>query len=223
MFRGLRRQSPALPIACVALFVALGGSVYAASKIDGRQVRVASLPGDRLVPRSVPGNRLRPGELPGNRLAPGSVTGLQIDAASLAEVPSASRADSARRAATALNAENAENAERLNGHSAGCGGGTRAFAGACWQLEHSKAALAAPAAAVTCATQGGELPGALELAAFSQQAGITLAVGDEWSGDIVSYTGIDAYSVATVSAAAKIDSALPTDTRKFRCVLPLVG
>jgi hypothetical protein len=223
MFRGLRRHSPALPIACVALFVALGGSVYATSKIDGRSIRAASLPGDRLVPRSVPGNRLRPSDLPGNRLVPGSITGTEVDATSLGEVPSAVRADSARSAATALSAESAKNAERLNGYRAGCGGDTRAFAGACWQIDHSKAALAAPAAAVTCAAQGGELPGALALAAFSQQAGITLAVGDEWSGDIAVASGPGLYSVATVSSAAIVDFALSTDTRKFRCVLPLVG
>jgi hypothetical protein len=223
MLRGLRRQSPALPIACVALFVALGGSVYAATKIDGRSIRAASLPGDRLLPRSVPGNRLRPGEVPGDRLVPGSVTGTQIDAASLGEVPSAARAEEARSAATALSAESAKNAERLNGYSAGCRGGSRAFAGACWQIDHSKTALTAPAAAVTCAAQGGELPAALALAAFSQQAGITLAVGDEWSGDIPVASGADLYSVATVSSAALVDFALSTDTRKFRCVLPLVG
>jgi len=223
LLRGLRRQSPALPIACVALFVALGGSVFAASKIDGRSIRTASLPGDRLVPGSVPGNRLRPGDLPGNRLVPGSVTGTQVDAESLAEVPSARRAETARTAATALNAENAENAERLNGHDAGCRVETRAFAGACWQVGHSKTARTAPDAAVICAAQGGELPGALELAAFAQQAGITLAVGDEWSGDLTNFSGLDKYGVATVSASSQIALAVSTDTRKFRCVLPLVG
>jgi len=222
MLRGLRRQSPALPIACVALFVALGGSVFAATKIDGRSVRVASLPGDRLLPRSVPGNRLRPGDLPGDRLVPGSVTGRQVDAASLEEVPSAARAETARSAATALSAESARNAERLNGYSAGCGDGTREFAGACWQIDHSKTAQTAPAAAVVCAEQGGELPEALALAAFAQ-SGVTLAVGDEWSGDLTNASGINSYSVITVSASAEIQFVISTDTRKFRCVLPLLG
>ncbi|MGE0068232.1 MAG: hypothetical protein AB7T48_12860, partial [Solirubrobacterales bacterium] len=80
-----------------------------------------------------------------------------------------------------------------------------------------------PDAAAACADVGGELPGALALAAFAQEPGVVLAVGDEWSGDISSYTGVNAYSVATVSAASDVSSALSTETKKFRCVLPLVG
>ena len=49
------RPSPALLVACLALFVALGGTVLAATKIDGRTIRVKSLPGNRLTPGSVPG------------------------------------------------------------------------------------------------------------------------------------------------------------------------
>ena len=62
MGRGFRRRSPALAIACLALFAALGGSVYAATKIDGRSIRVKSLPGNRLAPGSLPGNRLKAGD-----------------------------------------------------------------------------------------------------------------------------------------------------------------
>jgi hypothetical protein len=36
----LRRPSPALLVACLALFVALGGTVLAATKIDGRTIKV---------------------------------------------------------------------------------------------------------------------------------------------------------------------------------------
>src|ERR1700761_4031211 len=90
-----RRPSPALVIACLALFVALGGTVLAATKIDGRTIRVKSLPGNRLTPASLPGNRLQAGTIPGSRLAPGSVKGTQIDAASLGPVPSATHADAA--------------------------------------------------------------------------------------------------------------------------------
>jgi hypothetical protein len=35
-----RRPSPALVVACLALFVALGGTVLAATKIDGRTIKV---------------------------------------------------------------------------------------------------------------------------------------------------------------------------------------
>jgi hypothetical protein len=225
MGKGLWRQAPALAIAGLALLAALGGTVYAAGKISGKTIKVKSLPGNRLALGSVPGNRLKPGAIKGSALAPGSITGIQIDASTLGQVPSAIHADSAesaRDAETALNAANAQNATTVNGHEVGCRTDTRFFAGACWQTSASGAALNAPAAAAACAAQGGELPEALALAAFSQQPGITLAPGDEWSSDIPSFTTLNAYSVATVSSSGEVGSAVSTASKKFRCVLPLV-
>lgn len=226
MSRGLRRQAPALVIAGLALVAALSGTVYAAGKMNGRAIKVKSLPGNRLALGSVPGNRLKPGALKGNLLAPGSITGVQIDASTMGQVPSAyhaETADSARDAETALQAANAENARTVNGYEAGCKVDTLPFAGACWQTKTSGSAINAPAAASACANQGGELPDALALVAFSQQAGIQLDAGNEWSGDIPSFTTKNSYSVATVTSTGEIDSAISTATRKFRCVLPLVG
>jgi hypothetical protein len=226
MGRGIRRQAPALVVASIALIAALGGTVYAAAKIDGKTVKAKSLPGNRLTPGSVPGNRLKPGALTGSALAPGSITGTQVDASTLGQVPSAvhaDNADSARDAQTALNAVNALDATRVNGHTAGCKPPDRFFAGACWQSASSEAALNAPAAAQSCATQGGELPSALALAAFSQQPGIALAPGDEWTGDIPAISGLDVYAVNTVTASGQINSAASTATKKYRCVIPLVS
>jgi hypothetical protein len=226
MGRGLSRQAPALVVACVALIAALAGTVYAAARINGKTIRVKSLPGNRLKPGSVPGNRLKPGAIKGSALAPGSITGVQIDASTLGQVPSAvhaDNADSARDAQTALNAVNALDAVRVNGHSAGCKPPARFFAGSCWQSESSEAAVPAPAAALACAVQGGELPDPLALAAFSQQPGITLAPGDEWTGTLATYTSLNSYSVATVSASGEVGSALSSATKKYRCVIPLVS
>jgi hypothetical protein len=225
MSRQLGRQAPALVLAAVALVAALAGTVYAATKINGRTIKVKSLPGNRLAPGSVPANRLKAGTIPGNRLAPGSITGTQIDAATLGKVPQANHADSAdsaRDSETALNAVNAIDAKRVNGFEAGCRGETRPFAGACWQVKSSEAALKAPDAAASCATQGGELPDALSLAAFSKQAGITFAA-EEWSGDIPTISGLDVYGVATVSATGQINSKASIEPKKFRCVFPLVS
>lgn len=226
MSRGLRRQAPALVIAGLALVAALTGTVYAAGKINGRSIKVKSMPGNRLTLGSVPGNRLKPGALQGSQLAPGSITGIQIDASTLGQVPSAIHADtaeSARDAETALNAANAENARTVNGHEVGCKTGTRPFAGACWQTLPSDAALNAPAAAAACASSGGELPDALSLVAFSQQPGVTLAEGGEWSSDIPSFTTKNSYSVATVIATGEVETAVSTATKRFRCVLPLIS
>jgi hypothetical protein len=223
---GIRRQSPALLIACLALFVALGGTVYAAAKIDGHKIKAKSLPGNRLAPGSVPGNRLKPGAISTASLAPGSISGAKVDTATLGQVPTAvhaDTADSARDAQTALNAVNAIDAAKVNGHSAGCRTTTRYFAGACWQTVSSEAALTATAAALSCANQGGELPDALALAAFSQQPGIALAAGDEWTGDIPAISGTDVYGVITVSSSGQVSSTGSTLTRKYRCVIPLVA
>ena len=226
MGTGLRRPGPAMVVACIALFVALGGSVYAASRIDGRAIKLKSLPGNRLEPASVPANRLEPGAIPGNRLAPRSITGQQIDVATLGQVPSAvhaDNADSAHDAETALKAVTAIDAERIGGHGAGCADGTRPFAGACWQAASSEAAVTATAAAASCAAQGGELPDPLLLVAFSQQPGVALAAGDEWSSDIVSFTGLNQFSAATVSRAGDLGGAAFNETRHYRCVIPLVS
>ncbi|HET7122182.1 MAG TPA: hypothetical protein VFI17_13140 [Solirubrobacterales bacterium] len=226
MVRRIGRQAPALVVAAISLVAALGGTVYAAAKLNGHAIKVKSLPGNRLALGSVPANRLKPGAISGDRLAPGSVTGVQVDASTLAQVPSAAHADladSARDAETALHAVSAESARTVNGYEAGCRAGTRPYAGACWQTDASGTALNAPAAAASCASQGGELPEALALAAFSQQPGITLALGDEWSGDLTNVSGLDAYAVITISSEGKVNFAASTTTKKFRCVIPLVG
>jgi hypothetical protein len=230
MRQGKRLPSPALVVSTLALFVALGGTVYAAQKLNGRAIKVKSLPGNRLKLGSVPANRLKPGTLraAGLTQSSGPITGAEIDELSLGQVPEAAHAETtefaetAGEAQTALNAVNAVNASTVNGHSAGCLPGTQQFAGACWQSLASETALSAPAAATSCAAQGGALPEALQLAAFSQQPGVTLANGNEWSSDITSYTSPGLYSVGTISAATVVSSDASTNTHKFRCVIPLL-
>jgi len=231
MRRGMRLPSPALVVAGLALFVALGGTVYAAKKarIDGKAVKVKSLPGNRLKPHTIAANRLKPGVLKGVLAAQsGPITGAEIDELTLGQVPEAAHAisadvaQSATDAQTAVNAVNAINAQNVNGHEAGCLPGTQQFAGACWQSSPSETAISAPAAANACAVQGGTLPEALQLAAFSQQPGVVLDPGDEWTGDVTNMTSEDIYAVVTVSAAGNVDFTSHANTRKYRCVIPLL-
>jgi hypothetical protein len=229
MRQGIWRHSPALAVAAIALFVALGGSVYAAKKarIDGRSIRAKSIPGNRLKPRSIAADRLRPGILSGSTTS-GPLTGADINELTLGQVPSATHADSADTAQsavdaqTALNAVNAVDAKTVNGHSVGCLPGNRPFAGACWESS-SSSAVDAPTAARKCAARGGTLPEALQLAAFAEEPNVNLDPGDEWSSDIPVFTGLDTYGVATVSASSKINSRLSTEARAYRCVFPLVS
>lgn len=70
-------------IACLALFVALGGSVYAAGKISGKQIKRSSLPGNRIKPKTIQPNRIKPKSLTGRQIKAGSLTGRQIKVDSL--------------------------------------------------------------------------------------------------------------------------------------------
>jgi hypothetical protein len=231
MRQGLRVPSPALAVAALALFVALGGTVYAAKKagINGRAVKVKSLPGNRLKLRSIPANRLKRNVLARLEAAQsGQITGSEINELTLAQVPEAAHAETADTAQnavdaqTALNAVNAITAQTVNGHSAGCLPGTEPFAGACWQTSARETAISAPAAASSCAVQGGTLPEALQLAAYAQQPGVALDGGGEWSSDIPVITDENIFAVITVSASGDIDFTSFANTRKFRCVIPLV-
>jgi hypothetical protein len=79
-----RRLTFANVVAVTALFVALGGSVYAGDKINGKTIKK----------NSEPGNRIKKGSTPGNRLKKNSVTGKQVKESTLGTVPRAALADS---------------------------------------------------------------------------------------------------------------------------------
>jgi hypothetical protein len=211
---GWRRPSPALVIACLALFVALGGTVLAATKIDGKTIKVKSLPG----------NRVEVGSLPGNRVASHSLKGDQIKVDTLGEVPSAAHADSAdsaRRAQTATAADHAADATTINGHAVGCNTGRREFAGACWDLQASTTSVNVVEAAAACAAQGGELPKLLMLAAFIHQPGAAVTPEGEWTGSEDVY-GIDSLTVAVLEGGSHFQPVGPAHLNHFRCVTPLL-
>jgi hypothetical protein len=222
---GWLRPSPALLIACVALFVALGGTVLAAKKINGHTIRVKSLPGNRLAVGSVPLNRLHAGTISGSLLAPGSVTGAQIDAGSLGQVPNASHADSAdtaRHAQSATVAEHADDATTINGRAVGCREASREFAGACWDLRPSTDAVTAPEAAAACASAGGELPNGLVLLDFVAQPGIQPGLPAEWTSNMRVDSG-GLYSVPALENGTTFRLLDPETLNHFRCITPLVS
>jgi hypothetical protein len=229
MRQGSWRHSPALIVATIALFVALGGSVYAAkqARISGGAIRVKSLPGNRLALHSLPANRLQRGVLHGARLNT-PLTGAEINELTLGQVPNATHADSADTARsatdaqTALNAVNAIDAQTVNGHSAGCMPSAVLFAGACWDGTAADKATA-PLAASSCAARGGALPEALQLAAFAERPEVNLNEGDEWTSDIPLFSGLNIYGVATVSPSGEINAVVSTITRAYRCVTPLLA
>ena len=219
-----RRPSAALVVACLALFVALGGTVLAATKIDGHTIRVKSLPGNRVAVASLPGNRLQPGTISGDRLAPKSINGSQIDIATLGQVPSADHATSAetaRRADTATAADHAADASTINGHSVGCAEGRREFAGACWDVQSSATATNFTDAASRCAMQGGELPAGITLLVFTQQPGIQIGVTGEWTNQVTAPDATRFGSMALESTGT-FQPVYGSVARQYRCVTPLL-
>ncbi|HEY2055265.1 MAG TPA: hypothetical protein VGH14_15135 [Solirubrobacterales bacterium] len=212
---GWHGPSPALVIACLALFVALGGTVLAATKINGKKIEV----------RSLPGNRLEVGSVPGNRIAARSLKGAQIKADTMGEVPNAAHADSAdnaRRAQTATAADHAADATTINGHAVGCAQGRREFAGACWDLQPSANAVNLIEAAGACAARGGELPDLIALFVFDRQPGVAIEVDGEWTNS-EELAGRDSWAAAFVEDGVRMSVAGPTYMNHFRCVTPLLS
>jgi len=80
-------------IACLALFVALGGTVYAAGKISGKQIRASSLPGNRIKPRTITGNRVKAKTLTGRQIKKHSLTGREINQGTLTAISAVALSD----------------------------------------------------------------------------------------------------------------------------------
>lgn len=227
----LRRPSPALVVALVALFAGLCGSVYAAGgkhKISGKTIKAKSMPGNRIMPNSLAGNRIKAKTLVGNRLRADTVTGTQVNESTLARVPLAERAagaetaklaDNATNALNAADALSAANADKVDGHDAVCAPGTQLFLGDCWESAPRPAATVG-AAAAACATLGATLAGTHELVAFSNV--VQLGNTDEWSDDINTVTAADTYTAVTVSKAGVVNFTDSTDAKEYRCVFPLL-
>src|SRR5262245_21984158 len=89
--RRIPRPSAALVVAVVALFMALGGTSYAALKITGKNVENSTLTGADVKNKS----------LEEKELEPNTLTGSRIDESTLGTVPHAANADSAAKAADA--------------------------------------------------------------------------------------------------------------------------
>jgi hypothetical protein len=93
-------------VACLALFIALGGSVYAANKISGKQIKKSSLPGNRIKPKTIQPNRLKPKSLTGKQVKANSLGGAQINEKTLTGVSAAALADVQYQAAAGTLATN---------------------------------------------------------------------------------------------------------------------
>src|SRR4051794_16872774 len=109
----MRRPSPALIVAIVALVVACAGSATAATLITGRQIRNGSVTGIDVKDRSLRGKDVgantmtgrNVSRLSGRDIIPNGIDGSDIDEGTLDAVPNATHAASATTAATAQRAD----------------------------------------------------------------------------------------------------------------------
>jgi hypothetical protein len=104
--------SPSMAVALIALFVALSGSAYAVSQINGRAIKKRTVAGDRLRNDTVTGRQVKEstlGEVP--RAGSAGNAGHAQAADSAGRAGSAARADSAGHADDAAHADGATHAD----------------------------------------------------------------------------------------------------------------
>jgi hypothetical protein len=155
-----RRPSPAMAVALLALFIALGGTGYAAVKVNGKNI----------TGRSIPGKAIRKNTL----------TGSEIRESRLATVPRASKATTAT---TATNATNAKNASTLAGSAP-----SAFLAAGATAADSSKLGGIAAAGFVRreCATTTGQIKGVLSVdASAAFPAAFTAVAGYNCSGQTI--------------------------------------
>jgi hypothetical protein len=207
MFNSLRRRvSSAHVMSAIALFVALGGTGYAAVKINGKNVRTGSLPGAALKNRTITAGKIKRDSLSGNEIAE-STLGIVPSAAA------ANTANTANSATTANTANSATTASNVGGRTAAslqvqCPADTAAAGGVCIELTQ-RAAASWPQASVACGARG--LPNLSQLVSFLN-AHQPLS-GTEWASDV-----FDESTVAQIEMSTGVITGGKSGTHPYRCM-----
>lgn len=203
---GIKRPSPAMVVAVIALVCALTGTAYAAlgkNSVGSRQIKAKAVTTGKLANNAVNGAKV----------ANGSLSGEDINVGALGTVPSAA------------NASNAANANTVGGHSASCPANTTLIRGVCFDSTSNPEAPSLEAAAEDCAGRGGYLPTPMEL--YSVRATINLGTG---VGTNHQYTDSYYYdpvggghpSTVTIDGTGAITQQAPTTPSRYICAYPLV-
>jgi hypothetical protein len=217
--RLLRQLSFANVIACIALFVALGGVGYAAATINGNAIKQ----------QTIGAGKLKKGTLTSVQVKQNALGGDAIDESTLSVVPaaqsavtaqSATTAQSAVTATSATTATRAATAQTLDGLSPedlriACPVETSLFGGMCWDDDVRPIKLWI-AATIECGEDGGRLPTLGELIAYVAQPGAQVAAHN-WSADVVDVDG-GTEEVATADEDSRATSAATPATFGYRCV-----
>jgi hypothetical protein len=177
------RLSYANAMATIAVFIALGGTSYAAMKLPANSVGSSQLKDS-----SIGAAKLKGAAVTSPKIAKEAVNGSKIALSTLGTVPSAQVATSANDAKTLgglsnLQIINQAKSEAVNSSRLKCPSGTTASGGACFSGVH-QAAIWFEAAKI-CAAENMTLPGAPQLYAFGK-VNNPGGSGPEWTDNALS-------------------------------------
>jgi hypothetical protein len=163
MHNRFRAPTHATVVAYLALFVALGGSAYAATKVSSKQIVNNTVRTKDLRNNDVRGKDIRRGTITGSDVKGNTLTGAQINEGGLGTVP---------RATTAASAQALAGFDPAS-VKVSCPAGTELAIGLCFETA-VRGSLGQEAGMNACADVGRRLPDPAELRAYARQPGVTL-------------------------------------------------
>ncbi|MGA8745186.1 MAG: hypothetical protein WB507_04915 [Solirubrobacterales bacterium] len=195
-------------MSCVAVFVALTGSAYAAISIPRNSVGTRQLQA-----KSVTNGKLANGAITGAKVAEGTLTGANINLTALGTVP------------TAALAAVASNANALEGHSASCPSNTTLIRGLCFDSTPNSEVPDVEIAAESCANKGGWLPTPLELYAVKNILDLGSGVGshNQYTDTYYAEGGGSGYHTVVIDGEGHITQVeIAHSPEQYTCVYPLL-
>jgi len=220
------RPSHAVVVAYLALFVALGGSGYAAVRINGKNIRNRTIGGRKLKKNTLTGKEIKESRL-------GKV-GIAADADRAAVADTSHTLEGLRASAFLPRGARAANSDKLDGLDSPsfldrCRAGTVKFAGACFETDVRSVTNNLNGAGATCALDGARLPTFPELTAFATQTGALLgATGGadtqwEWTSAVYGNAPAGVTVANRPSGTFTYDAFVIATPLHFRCVHPLTN
>jgi hypothetical protein len=91
------RPSPAMVVALLALFLAMGGTTYAVKRVGTRQLANKAVTSAKIRNNAVTGRKIKNGSIDSSKVKADSLTGANINEGTLTTVPSANVANSVAR------------------------------------------------------------------------------------------------------------------------------
>jgi hypothetical protein len=187
-------------VATLALFLALGGASYAAIRVGSGSIVNNSVRTQDLRNNDIRGRDIRNRTIQGGDVLTNTLKGQQIRESTLSKVPNADKLDGAD----------------STSYRVGCPAGTLRHGGGCIETA-ARSGATYNNAARTCGVAGRRLPQPDELGSFSQEPGIDLDVGGEWSSARLGTTA------DTVSEGAGHTEVAASQSHAYRCEAPLAN